>query len=296
MIFMFGLFAATIWQRNVIRAHWWVWNLQRTSVPAEQGYYLSCLSSIGNDAVGAVNRMAFSPDAQTRLLAIFPLQRLTDPTHLSILGHLLSDDDADVREAAGLAIAFSSDQLAPTILCSATQDKDARIAANAAAACGRSEHAASCLYYASIHPQPLVRAQAVESLSELIASDGEGLEWTIKVKGPLETLIHALADHGSFDGPLALERESERAGGFLQTKGLNASQPSRQHRTVAEVAASSLSGLTGTSITTRATMSDEESQRIATRLRTALQKNRQPAVGTNMPALNEAIKSIKPQP
>jgi hypothetical protein len=205
---------------------------------------------------------------------------------------LLRDKNAEVREAAGLALAFSNQNSVTEILCPATRDSDKDVEANAIAASARvNPPDTDCLCAGLAHTQPQVRAQSVESLCELMGETGEDS------KCPIDSIVERLADDGKFEGLLALEVESQRAGGFLRTKGLTSTTPARGQRSVAQITADHLSRMAGQTITPEAKLSPHLKSEICQKVRSGLRKNRMPAPGTTtMPAILNHLPWATSQP
>jgi len=221
------LFLLTIWQRNRIRAHWWAARLEKAETLSNRTYYLSCLLSVGDSAKGAIRRLARSENPEARALAIPAMARLPEPVRLAELDRLLADPDAEIRQSAALALAFTGGEAVTDILARRATGRDSSAAAaTAAAALSRiaSPVALAILCKtAREHPDAAVRAQAVESVGAwLMAETGKAPSAASQPAGdvePFAVLVSLLADRGEFDGPLSLEREIARAQRAVESPG-----------------------------------------------------------------------------
>ena len=289
---MLALFGTAIWKRNVIRARYWAWRLPRTQEINERGYYLACLSSAGSDALGAVEQLSRNPDPEVRLLAVFPLQKSGEQASLEILSQLLRDPVAEVREAAGLALAFSSASGAAARLCAATKEPVSDVAANAISACSRAiPPLTDCICAGLSHTQARVRAQSVESICELLVEQRE------KSDCQIESIVDRLSDNASFEDVLAIEAEAQRAGRFLNSRGLTASMPAREERTVAEVAAEKLSRIAKHTIIPVQNLTPDLKAQIAQEIRNQLkQRPSSQPIATTLPANTHPSASAPTQP
>jgi len=290
---MVVLFAAAMFGRDRIRAHWWSYRLAGAEDTPSQSYYLGALSAVGSSARGAVERLAVSEEPQLRAMAVAVLTSTTETWSVEILGRLLNDTDVDVRESAALALGFMRTDPARAVLCQAVE---ADVGAAAAVyALGRTGGAAArdliCDVPAS-HPSPAVRAQAVETLADMIRMDEAGpAPSDARVNSacdPWLRLAGALADDGAFTGLLAIEREVEGAMAFASSgHPLGAvsatSRPVEGVRTVGRVAAKQLSALTGDAIVPVVELSPGRQAELADRCRGAYLRRGEAAGGPVAP-------------
>jgi hypothetical protein len=137
---------------------------------------------------------------------------------------------------------------------------------------------------ASSHLNSWVRAQAVESLGQQLAGN-PALVSTSRPAGdestcdPLVVLVKALLDQDRFARRLALETEIAQVSSALAaSKGIRtetpASQAADRRRTVAQIAAATLSALTGHSIEPLPQMTAEEEAQFVQRCMTWLSEQR----------------------
>jgi hypothetical protein len=263
------LFGAAILYRNPIRAHYWAARLADSGDISTQGYYLACLANLGESAHGAAQRLARHPQAHVRSLAVFVLQRLPPESCIDDLASLLADADEAVRESAATALGFKGSPQAVRVLCSAARSDDGNRAAAAAAALGRVESPAAVdalCEAAKTHRVALVRAQALEALTDAILSGDSGQGVSTKAHAaptsrpqcdPLAILVNALSDGGTFSGVLSLERQRRGAERFA---GASTRPAPAEARRVREAAAAFLSTLTGRPVEWEGPWSDERKQ------------------------------------
>jgi hypothetical protein len=292
------LFLLTIWQRDRIRAHWWAARLETAEALSDRTYYLSCLVSVGDSAKGAIRRLARSESPETRALAIPAMARLPERVRLAELDRLLADPDAEIRQSAALALAFTGGEVATDILARRATGRDSSAAAaTAAAALSRIASPAALAILcrtAREHPDAAVRAQAVESVGAwLMAETGKApsaasqpVAWQPAGEvEPFAVLVLLLADRGEFDGPLSLEREIARAqraaegpGGLPHPKAAalatphepsSSPAPTAARRTIADVAAHWLSLLSLETVDPAPRRSASEQAELADRCRKA---------------------------
>jgi len=261
------LFCTVILFRNTIRAHYWATRLAASEDIASQGYYLACLASLSETAHGAVQRLAHDPRPNVRALAVYALQRLQPNSGINGLNTLLADADDAVRESAATALVFNGRPEAVSALCEAARSDDAKTAAAAVSALGRIEATPAlrtlCATVRS-HSDAYVRAQAVEALMDVILT-GDG-RWAnaFPTPGaatqpeqscdPLDILVNALGDSGTFSGLPSLERQKHGAERFA---GASSRPSAAGTRTVREFAAACLSTLTGKPVDSSGPWSEE---------------------------------------
>lgn len=256
-------FLAVIWQRDRIRAQWWLYRLPRVESLEEQAYYVACLASIRDAGAGAIGALAANNDEEVAALAIPASQGLSVGARLSVLRQLLRHGDLDVRLGAATAISFIDDPRAVSELIAASKSGNAEFASAALAGLSRVQGAAAVAAVSEAlrsHENPMVRAQAAESLGQHVrALIGTARSASGAASQPIEqckmvaTLAAALADTGTFAGQLALEREVEavsaavtaREGMRVTTSNVAQTPPTDKSRVVGEVAAMMLSELTG---------------------------------------------------
>lgn len=274
-----------MYERNRIRAHWWARQLTRTEDSTEQTFYLSSLAAVGEDACGAVVRLADDKRAEIRSLAVIALGALPDGGGIDALGRLLGDADQDVAESAALRLAFAegapAEERARRLLMEGVASSESGVAAAAAAALSqvRSPAALAALGRAvREHPAPRVRAQAVESLSAvLLAARGSpepGLSAAVE-SDSVGVLVGALADRATFIGCLSLERQIAGAQAFAGDRG---AMPTTAFvaptisagRTVAEVAAENIRRLIGRPIDPATPRTADQSAALAAECRRAI--------------------------
>jgi hypothetical protein len=269
IVLLLCLFGLAMLYRNNLRAHWWATRLAAAEDLQSRAYYVASLTAVGDAACGAIHRLAKDPRPEVRSLAIPAMIRLSEKSRLAELDGLLGDADADVRESAATALAFMDADGAARLLIEHAESPQPPAAAACVAALGRlssPEALAALCKTAASHSDPLVRAQAVESLVACvtIAALGEPGEVSPfrSSRDPILVLVLALGDQAIFTGHLALERQIATVSTAVSSKA----PPSRDKiarfhqdsppllapaapRSVAEIAAHWLSSLTGRQIT-----------------------------------------------
>jgi HEAT repeat protein len=288
---------------NNLRAHWWATRLAAAEDLKSRAYYVASLTAVGDAACGAIHRLAKDPRPEVRSLAIPAMIRLSEKSRLIELSGLLADADADVRESAATALAFMGADAATRLLIEHAESPQGSSAAACVAALGRLSSpdalAAVCKAAAS-HADPFVRAQAVESLAACatIASlgDQDGAPPFRSSSDPILVLVSALGDRAIFTGHLALERQIATVSTAMSSKAA----PSREKiakfrlestpppapaapRTVAEIAASWLSSLTGRQIAP-ADLGDSGPAELADQCRRWIAERRQTSRPADAPA------------
>ena len=287
IVVLLCLFAAAMYQRNSLRAHWWAARLAASQDLRTRAYYIALLTSVGDSAAGAIHRLTQDSRPEVRALAIPAMARLSKKDKLTELGGLLADPDDEVRDSAATALAFMDNNPATRILIEHARSNQTRSAASSVAALARLSSPAAvstlCGTVAS-HPDPFVRAQAVESLASYIA--GEPREELLAppssqpANDPILLLVRALQDQAPFTGRLALERQIAAVTSVVSTsppprpdKSTNLhldaapTSSSTLQRPVAEVAAHWLSTLTDHQITTAASRTAAEQAELADQYR-----------------------------
>lgn len=256
MLICFGL---VVWQRDRIRAHWWVSRIGQTEDSTEQIFFAARMAGLGDIALGAVNRLARDARPEISTLAVLASSGFSEHRRADFLKQLLYSSDDDLRHEAARALAFmdSPTSRSHLLLTSIAADRNASVAALSGLARLEGADVVSAICLGLQHEEPFVRAQAVESLSEQIRSSPDLAQATPDASDcdPIAALVGALGDDSEFIGQLALEREIAAVSSALQVQhGLSAElmqpseragKPERQSRTVAAVAAAVLSDLTG---------------------------------------------------
>lgn len=253
---MIVAFLVVVIQRNNIRARYWAYQLKQTNDLAEQAYYIACLTSIGDAAADSVESLVWDSRNGIRMLAIPASQGLTPRIrHELVLYALLLDDDEELQASAATAIALSHWKPGEQSLIAFAQTPSDSTACAAAGGLSRIESAAAKDALCNIiqtHKSSKVRAQAVESLASHLQPS---LDKTAAIPGkldPISVMVQALSDSGEFSGKLAAEKEIETVSSAVTArKGVRVatSGPATPTaRTVASVAASVLTQLTGETI------------------------------------------------
>lgn len=249
------VFSCVLIFRNRIRCEWWAYQLAAATAPADQAYYVSCLSASGDHALPAIRRLISDPRPEIRSLGLLLIGQRPIETIIEIIPPLLHDADRDIRESAGTTLAFTGAPAAINLLCDTAVSPNEGVACSALASLGRTSHPAAISALCDAlarRPQPLVRAQAAESLAEAISpapgSNQTVFTWNDAGCDPVAALVRALADIGVFSGELATERQISRVAAQVATQ---TTQPVARpieppaRRTVANIAAAGLSKLTG---------------------------------------------------
>lgn len=288
--------AAALHQRNRIRAHWWVTRLVNnpSADPAAQAYCLASLAAVGDQAAGAVQRLARHDRSEVRALAVVVLARWPGEDSLDELRHLMADADPDVAESAALSLAFLGGTGPTRRLIDAVGADQPSVAMAAAAALSRSdspEALTTLCDLASRHPRPRVRAQAVESLAAWTANallgraqasgDGEALPRAFghpATRHPIDVLVDALDDQATFQGHLSLERQIASAALAAGDRENNAASDGLpEERTVAQIAADALERLTGLQCDPSVSTTAAQRAQLADRCRRLMGQRQTPA-------------------
>lgn len=227
-------FALIVWQRHRIRSEWFIWQLGRTTNPAQRLGLLNKISAELGASEGTLLSAYRGNVEDVRSIAIPHLAALRDGEGLRALGELLHDDSRDIRESAALALVFDQRDAAWKVLCDAVQSEDVNAACAAAGVIGRSSREdAGCVLADAIekNDSPRVRAQAAESLIVAIADaiQGRGPKvkgWHVRDSkvargcGVFAVLAMAASDGGTFEGRLANERAIADVLGAARSKGV----------------------------------------------------------------------------
>lgn len=285
IIVLVGLFALILFQRNRIRAHWWAYRIMHEGDLTDEqlAFYASSLAAVGEDAAGAVGRLARADQPNVRSLAVAVLAQLPVDRSLGELERLVRDPDRDVRESSALTLAFLKDPRAEESLVAIARSEDPRAAAAAVSGLGRvaTPSAQSALAWVLLkHPRPEVRAQAAESLSENITAVGMSHATHLKddVSDPVLALVRALGDEASFEGELSTERRIAAVAGYVAsttTTPVEFDSPGVTGRRVADIAALALRDLSGEDIATGVDRTPAAQARFADRLRNRIRERRQ---------------------
>lgn len=289
---MVCLFVAAMQQRNRLRAYWWAMRLARSDNLAQRAYYLASLTAVGDSAAGAIHRLAVDRRPEIRALAIPAMARLSEPTRLAELGELLSDQDAEVSESAALALAFTGGRAATSLLVDQAASTINQAAASSVAALARlssPEALRAICDAARSHPDPFVRAQAVESLFVWLEAEWGTPRFESAVaqsgRDPIAGLVAAMQDQDQFTGVLSVERQiaaaesaattpartaSSRGSNRVRFVGEAAAPADVAPRTVRQVAAKWIAVLTGRQFDPDAVQADARQAELAEQVRRGL--------------------------
>lgn len=243
------LFLVAVIERRRIRAVWWAHQLVEKEDLASRGYYLALLAGDPVTSEIGWTSLLRRRESEFQQLAVYLLARTETAESTRILGKLLADPDAAVRDAAATALGFRAELPgAFAELQKRLKDGDVTAATAAAAAMGRVSLTRSrpdLVAALGSHREPLVRAQAAESLGSLLNSADAGLQSPCDVE-VIRALCAALSDVGRFQGSLAIEREIEGAAVFAASTGrvIGESSPAVKDRTVSDTALQQLRFLT----------------------------------------------------
>lgn len=260
ILLMLAGFGLVVWQRDRIRAHWWATRIGQVEEFEQRALYLACLAGIGDEALGAVQRLANDPRPDVAILSVAASSGLSDATRSELLAGLVYHEDASIRQMAATALAFMNSDASRAHLRSIVLDKNERPAAAALSGLARleGEDVLAAFCKALHHANSLVRAQAVESLGEWLRSERNVADQPSDRSAcdPVAALVDAMNDAGIFEAQLALEREIAEASAALTGRhGLRLETPPTSNaasaagpRSVARIAAQVLSDLTGQSM------------------------------------------------
>ena len=248
---LIAAFVGTIWKRDAIRARWWAYRLVQSDDLNEQAGWITAIEATGPAGLGAARYLAKSDRAAIRSMAVAVLGHCSNDGAIRTLGALVRDPDRDVRESAALTLAFSGHPLSRRLLIdhAAASDSDAAAAAVSGLARVATVEAQSCLVHAlRSHGDPLVRAQAAESLADNLAIAGV----LVATADPVSILLRSQEDDGVFRGQLVAEREIERVTGHVAmqtatTLPVENPDPTHTPRRVGDIATVSLCRLTSLS-------------------------------------------------
>lgn len=249
------MFALLLAGRNHLRAYWWATRLASSTDVKAQGYYLACLAGLGDSASGPVASLARHSRPDVRLLSIYALQKMPLETAVPELARLLMDTDVSIRDAAATALVFTESKYAIDVLIDSTASENPTLAASAVAALGRASTPDAIRAVRTVsreHDSPLVRAQALEAIFDALLTDpldaptSRKEEWALSI----DALAAALADEATFTDLLSLERQRAAAEQFVATRTTTqrADKGAGFRRSVAEVAATYLSELSGQTV------------------------------------------------
>lgn len=288
-----ALFLATLWQRDTIRAHWWASRLMATDDLAVRGRYLSYLAAVGDNATGAIRRLARDDRPEVRLLSVFAAANLSPPQSHELLGGLLLDADAEVRDTAARTLVFNGDEASIQLLCTASINLQEAVVESALAALARSSDAdaAQCILAALHNDRVNLRAQAVESAAVWLESVDDCRVVKSICDKLLTRLVELLTDHTLFEGTLAMEREAARAEEFVRTKrpvdgtgaGGGREANRRNQRTVSEIAAAGLTRLAGRPVAASDVLTDEARQALWADIETRRAETHRRPAPTSLP-------------
>lgn len=292
------MFALLLAGRNHLRAYWWATRLASTTDVKAQGYYLACLAGLGDAAAGPVASLARHRRSDVRMLSIYALQKMPLETAVPELARLLDDPVESVRDAAATALVFTESKYAIDVLIGSTASANPTLAATAVAALGRAstpDAIRAVRTVSRVHASPLVRAQALEALIDSLQTDPLDAptsrleEWTLSI----EALVTALADEAAFSEMLSLERQQAAAERFVATRTTTqrADKGAGFRRSVAEVAATYLSELSGQTVQPGFIADPAERDKLIQRCLSELAKRRSADVSNS-----ELSKSLNPYP
>ena len=259
-------FVAVVVFRNRIRCEWWAYRLAAATAPADHAYYVSCLMACDEDALPAIRRLTRDEKPEIRAISLLLIGRRQIETIVDIIPPVLHDPDRDIRESAGTTLAFSAAQAAIDLLCDTAATPNDDIACSALASLGRTSNPSAIATLCDAltrRPQPLVRAQAAESLAEAIAPALDSSRAALapsKNCDPVAALVRALADQARFSGMLTTERQISRVTAHVASQTTRPVSPPTEQpptRTVAAIAAAGLSRLTGEQVDAHPVIDEE---------------------------------------
>lgn len=249
------MFALLLAGRNHLRAYWWATRLASSTDVRAQGYYLACLAGLGDAAAGPVASLARHSRPDVRLLSIYALQKMPLETAVPELARLLVDPDVSIRDAAATALVFTESKYAIDLLIDSAASDDPILAATSVAALGRVsevEAIRAVRIVVGLHDSPMVRAQALEALKDSLLTDPPNAPTSQQEERvrSVKTMTLALADEATFSEMLSLERQRAAAERFVATRTTTqrADKGAGFRRSVAEVAATYLSELSGQTV------------------------------------------------
>lgn len=247
------LWAMAVSVRWEIRTRWWAWRLVEAQSAESRGYYLTCLTSVAERALGAASYLLNRPAAEHRMYGLAILHRCRGERARALLVRAMSDPDQDVRESAALGLAVHHDQAALPTLLAMLQSKQEPTAVAAAVALERigGDRATAALIEsiqaAAQNDMVVLRAQAIDSLGIL------------GTRQAVPALIDCLTDERPLTTRPAADRRLDQAiqvlGGDLRKHGLDpdAVRDTAPPQTIADLAARALSRITGESFGFRST-------------------------------------------
>lgn len=291
---MVALFVLIMVKRDTIRAYWWVHRLRNSTALADRAYYVACLAGVGDSAKEALRNLGEDERAENRSLVIPASQGLDLMPRLSLLRHRLFDCDPDVRLSAATAISFMQPDVATLFLKDASRAEDPKVATAGLSGLARMntpEALAAICESAAKDSRPWVRAQAIESLGQQLASESAAVLASASTGGaiacdPLTILVSALEDSAEFSERLSLEMEIAAVNRAVTLKGHSTSKTAitrTNHRTVAQIAATTLTALTGRTFDRKDALTPEAKKRLVLTLKDEIARRN----ATSRPANNQ---------
>ena len=223
------VWAIVILQRNAIRARWWEYRLVRAESLEDRARYLALLTSLGERAVPATERLLRNGDSTVRSYALAILNQVPGERAGGLLRRAVADPDADIRETAVRGLGARKELKALIEIVRSDDSVAACTAVDALASIGSAEAIDALIVQVADHPQVAVRVQAIECLGVLEAAQA------------VDVLTACLVDDTVFDDTTLAERSAARA--------IQAVSPGRPvewpgPRTVADFAAAALERIT----------------------------------------------------
>lgn len=99
-----ALWCLAMWYRVEIRAYWWARQLAQSSNPQDIHYYLLCLASTKESALGPAKGLVRNADAHVRRLGVAALDNCRGQEVERVLLDLLNDPDDEVADAAAISL------------------------------------------------------------------------------------------------------------------------------------------------------------------------------------------------
>jgi len=209
VVLMLLIFLIMLGFQGPIRARWWEYRLRESSTDVQRLHYFNLLVSAGDTSLPAARSLLSSSEPSLRIFGVSILHVMEGEGTSDLLASATEDSDAGVREMALIGLAMRRDTNILEELQKMTAGDNPAAALTAIAAYGFyecSESGKALVKMMRTHPNPLVRAQAVEQ----IGASG--------CKDAIPFLIEALDDLAGYEGMTNLQQMDQVAAGMLGSK------------------------------------------------------------------------------
>ncbi len=196
---MLVLWLLVVINRDWIRVRWWGHQLQTAKTAADRTYYLQLLASRKRHSLPVARELLADDDAGVRSYAVALLNVMDGDDARGMLNAACADPDETVRRNAIIGLSLRSEPAVVARMSGLTDYPDectALLAVSRLVSIGTPEALAALARLADRHPNPAVRAQAIESLGQWDGADAVG------------PLIECLDDDAVFTGMTESQRSA----------------------------------------------------------------------------------------